>query len=245
MNLNQDQIILEEVQASPQVQSGLKKAAEKLNRSLYSVRYRYYTYLRSAESKIAHPNKYQHVEEPYSAEKIKRDRWYFADVCKEMADKGICTENIARQFGLKCRTVDTWIRLARAFSPEHRCTEFAPYFYGRLLKYDDPVKALQICREIKKLDPEMVWWATGSAGSRKTSNQKVPVAKLEKTLKHLKEKKTQQAEKPKNIKFFIDPEWLQEITARVAQLEQELQAARKLNLTCLKMLCNPAYKKAN
>lgn len=237
MHLSQDQLILEAVKNSPKISTGLEEAAKKLGRSFYSVRYRYYTYLRPAESQTTHP-KYRHIEEPYDAEKIKRDRWYFADVCKEMADRGICTENIARQFGLKCRTVDTWIRLAWIFPPEHRCTEFAPYFYGRLLKYDDPVKALQICREIKKLDPGIVWWSTGSAASRKTSGQKVPVAKLQKILEHLVEKKSLQVKKPKNINSFIDPEWLREVTARVAQLEQELQAARKLNLTYLKMLSN-------
>ncbi|RZN65372.1 MAG: hypothetical protein EF806_00275 [Candidatus Methanoliparum thermophilum] len=159
-----------------------------------------------------------------------------------MADKGICIDNIARQFGLACRTINTWIRLARTFPSEERCTEFAPSFYQRLLKYNDPVKALQICREIHKIDPDIIWWATGNDWSRRLFDQKVPVSKLQNVLNQLEKENSERTEQPAD---FIDPEWLKEITIRLAELERELQAARRLNQTCLKMLCNPVYKKTN
>lgn len=72
-----------------------------------------------------------------------RDRWQFADTCREMHDSGMCISSIALLTKYSETTIENWIKTSETFPPEYRFEEITPSAYLHLLKMPDPIEPIQ------------------------------------------------------------------------------------------------------
>lgn len=223
-------------------EEAIEKAAKYFKVSPITIKWDLYYYQKSLEKAVeaAVPDELKRLEleencaaEPRSSKIYQTQKWLFADNLLKRFREGTCIEVLAKQYKLSHKTIADYIELAKIFPRNLRFEFFSLTTYRKFLRFSDPVKALKIALQLRKISEPVMYRCINSF--RKPNNKKIPVEWLE----DLANKYFSLAPVPNRPVMapipqnFMDLQWIKEIQDRVAQLERELAVAKKLNYVYL------------
>lgn len=138
----QNAIILQCISEAETLREGFRKASEKTGLKVATVQSRYYSHLRKC---------------PSPPIEIPENVWDRVSQTMRLIEQGHCLQAIADQWGVVVGTINMYRRLGETYPHSVRYPDLSIEVYRRCLAYDDPVMAVRLIRELKKVHPRHYW----------------------------------------------------------------------------------------